>query len=558
TQYTTTEPNENGWMNEHFVITSDEGYQISTVNTDEGPWEDTLYDVMQTDSGSMTFYLRNEQTGLISRAGEVSYKVDYTNPAGQLDFVDRAFWQEFLNHITFDLFYRDEVIVRVEAMDDLSGVASVEYASADRAMTLEEVKAITDWRMYENSFGVSVEDAKRFVYFVRITDLAGNVTYISSDGAEYDTTAPEIRGIADGATYYTTRQVTASDRNLDTVRCNEADVASDFTIAGDVDAVYTITASDRAGNQTTVSVTMLPISTLAEKIDGLTTETVKSSDAPAVQAVLQAADTVDPDSATDEEKQAISEILDRAQGLDDVIDDVQEQMQRIDRQADGYDESTVNSDDKAALQQLLKDIEVLTDGDNLTDDERAQLNETAKKLEGMLAAIDEAADAADTEHTDKVQDVTADNVTAEDRDDLEQAKDDLTQALQQQGDHYTDEEKKAIEADIDRIDDALDALDRADGVRQLIDSLPETITKEDADAVKAADDAYNALSTHERDLVGAQAQKTLEDTKAALEALNVPKTGDDSNPAVWIVHLFVSISAICALYLAGKRRKSMN
>ena len=40
-----------------------------------------------------------------------------------------------------------------------------------------------------------MEDGKRFVYYVRITDKAGKYTYLSTNGAEYDITATEISGI---------------------------------------------------------------------------------------------------------------------------------------------------------------------------------------------------------------------------------------------------------------------------------------------------------------------------------------------------------------------------
>ena len=119
--------------------------------------------------------MKNETDGTISLAKTVTYKLDKTAPTGKVEFVNRNAWEEFVNTITFGLFFKDEVTVKATANDTLSGVDKIEYASADKAMTLDEVKAITDWTEYTDSFGVTLEDAKTFVYFVRITDKAGNV-----------------------------------------------------------------------------------------------------------------------------------------------------------------------------------------------------------------------------------------------------------------------------------------------------------------------------------------------------------------------------------------------
>lgn len=68
------------------------------------------------------------------------------------------------------------------------------------------------------------------------------------------------------------------------------------------------------------------------------------------------------------------------------------------------------------------------------------------------------ADPADTANTEKVENITKDNVKPEDKTDLEKAKADLEKALEDNKDKYTDEQKKDIQADIDRIEEALKAI----------------------------------------------------------------------------------------------------
>lgn len=90
----------------------------------------------------------------------------------------------------------------------------------------------------------------QFVIYVRIVDNAGNVTFIGSDGATFDTTAPEIVGVIDGSTYYVTKKVAIDDENLELVTLNGKSVKDVFTLAGDKESAYIIRAVDKTGNLT--------------------------------------------------------------------------------------------------------------------------------------------------------------------------------------------------------------------------------------------------------------------------------------------------------------------
>lgn len=322
TEYSVSTPNEAGWMNEDFIITASDGYKISTTNTADGNWSETLAYTDDTADGSVTFYLKNVADGTISLEKTVSYKIDKTVSTGKVEFVNRNTWEEFLNTISFGLFYKDEVTVKIESNDNLSGVASVEYYVSDTAMTLDEVKAITVWTEYTDSFGVAVEDTKKFVCFVRITDNAGNVTYLSTDGAEYDVTAPVISGIEDSKIYYTTQKVTVTDKNIESITLNGEIATSEITLDGNKDATYTVVATDKAGNSTTVTITMKPISELSQPIDNLNKDNVNSSNEQDLEGVKAAVSALDTTNATEAEKQALKDIVDKVAELEKIIDDI--------------------------------------------------------------------------------------------------------------------------------------------------------------------------------------------------------------------------------------------
>ena len=108
-----------------------------------------------------------------------------------------------------------------------------------------------------------------------------------------------------------------------------------------------------------------------------------------------------------------------------------------------------------------------------------------------------------TEQTEKVKDVTAENVTSEDKADLhkELESKSLEQVLEDYGTELTEEETKAVQDEIDRIESALTVIGHAEAAEDLMDKLPEKITKNDKAAVEAADKAYNALTDYEKSLV---------------------------------------------------------
>jgi len=225
------------------------------------------------------------------------------------------------------------------------------------------------------------------------------------------------------------------------------------------------------------------------------------------------------------------------------------------------DPDTVTSEDKAELTEILDEINTILDDDTITDNGKKALEETKEKVEVLIKEITDAEAATDTENIDKVKDTTSENVKPEDKTDLEGAKDDLEKALEDYGNNMTDDEKKAIEDEIKRIDDALEVIGNVENVEELIDKLPDTIKKDDADAIKAADDAYNALTDHEKTLVDVDAKKALDDAKAALAELNKPadstspNTGDNSNMFLWIALLFISGGAVITLTVVDRKKK---
>ena len=497
TEYTASIPNANGWLKEDLTVTAKDGYELSLTNTADGTWENTLIDAVESADSSLKFYVRNKTTGAISEQVNEVYKLDKntetSGTTGKVEFVGRSSWQTFVNHITFGLFYKDEVTVKAEADDRLSGVASIEYAVSDKAMTLEEVMAITDWTaMPKDGVGVTVEDEKTFVYFIRITDKAGNATYISTDGAEYDTTCPAIGGIENGSIYHTTQVITVTDKNFESITVNGEPATLDsegkLALNGNLEKTYAIQVMDKAGNVTEYTVTMKVIADITDSIKDITVDDVKS-------------------------------------------------------------------DDKETIETVIKNINEELKNDDLTDEEKAELEDEKQKAEDLIKKIEEAIGSTETDNIDKVKDITSENVETKDKSDLEKAKDELEKALDDYKDNLTDDEKKDIQDEIDRIEKALEVIDKVEKVEDLINKLPENIAKSDADAIKKADEAYNALSKYEQSILDKNAKKKLDNAKSALEALKSPATGDNGKIWMWFALLFVSGGGLLGTIAYRRKRK---
>ena len=186
---------------------------------------------------------------------------------------------------------------------------------------------------------------------------------------------------------------------------------------------------------------------------------------------------------------------------------------------------------------------------------KAELEDEKQKAEDLIKRIEEAIGSTETDNTDKVKDITSENVETKDKSDLEKAKDELEKALDDYKDNLTDDEKKDIQDEIDRIEKALEVIDKVEKVEDLINKLPENISKSDADAIKKADEAYNALSKYEQSILDKNAKKKLDNAKSALETLNSPATGDNGKIWMWFALLFVSGGGLLGTTAYRRKRK---
>ena len=180
---------------------------------------------------------------------------DIEKPTGEIKISENS-WKAFLNNITFGLFFKDTQTVTITAADNSGETVTVEYLLSAKELTKAELDGMT-FTVYTAPFGIDPDN--EYIIYVKLTDKAGNMDYICSDGIVLDGTSPVITGIEDGKTYCEAQTVTVAEKYVDTVTVNGTAVTLDatgsFTLAP-ADGEQRIVVTDKAGNTAEMTVTV--------------------------------------------------------------------------------------------------------------------------------------------------------------------------------------------------------------------------------------------------------------------------------------------------------------
>ncbi|MEE0945731.1 MAG: MBG domain-containing protein [Acutalibacteraceae bacterium] len=229
-----------------------------------------------------TQYLSNNGTTL-DRVGMVEDIVitvegiaDITAPTAEMDVKGNK-WTTFFNNITFGIFFKESQDVTITATDTGSGVNCVEYYLSTGEMSLEELATLTEWVEYNGTFKINPNN--RYVVYAKVTDNAGNMTYINSDGLVLDNVAPTLEGIENGKTYYGDLTVIKSEEQFYDIESVTLDgeplgfLEGTYGFIPADNAEHTVVVKDRAGNTTTYIVTVMKNYTVTYKADGIIVST---------------------------------------------------------------------------------------------------------------------------------------------------------------------------------------------------------------------------------------------------------------------------------------------
>ena len=179
---------------------------------------------------------------------------DIEKPTGEI-VIGTNKWQEFLNKITFGLFFKDTQTVTINAADN-SGTVFVSYLVTDQDLSEAELQSLV-FSGYEEPF--RIDRSGEYIVYAMLVDESLNITYLRSDRITLDNVQPVIGGIENGKIYCEAQTVTIDEKYVDTVTVNGTEVTLDennsFTLAP-ADGEQRIIVTDRAGNTAEMTVTV--------------------------------------------------------------------------------------------------------------------------------------------------------------------------------------------------------------------------------------------------------------------------------------------------------------
>lgn len=475
--------------------TNNLGTTVLKYQINGGEWKSyTGTIVAGTDTkGDIYTFKAVSEAGLESESKSITVKKDSVNPDGDITIKGNSV-KKFINTVTFGLFFKENVEVTITGTDATSGVASIQYYRSDKVLTEDDVNALADdkWTDYNGKITETAENSKKFIYYVKITDNAGLVTYLGSDGATFDTQKPVINGITDGAVYYTTQNFTVEDANFASVTINGVEMKTrtiNLTLAGNVDKTYVVKVTDLAGNESVCTITMKPVASIDDSIDDLETANVTSADKSDVELVQKLIESMDTTDASETEKAELENISGKCRKLLEKIAEVE--AAKAPESADKVENikpDNVKPEDKKALEEALEDLKEILENNrnNLTEAEKKELQDKIDRIEDAIEVIE------------KVEN---------------------TQAV-------------------------IDKLPKA-----------EDVTASDKEAIEAAQKAYEELTEYESSLVDSKKLNAALEALAKLGSGDEkPKTGDTSNLWMWFALAFASGTGI--LVVSRKRRQS--
>ena len=179
---------------------------------------------------------------------------DTEKPTGEI-IIGTNKWNEFLNELTFGIFFKDTQEVTINAVDN-SGVVFVSYLVTDKELSEAELNSLV-FRAYEEPF--CIDPNGEYIVYVMLVDENINITYLRSDRITLDNIQPVISGIENGKTYCEAQTVTVNEKYVDTVTVNGTVVTLDADggfVLSPTNGEQKIVVTDKSGNNAEMTVTV--------------------------------------------------------------------------------------------------------------------------------------------------------------------------------------------------------------------------------------------------------------------------------------------------------------
>ncbi|MDO4487213.1 MAG: MBG domain-containing protein, partial [Bacillota bacterium] len=199
---------EDGWYSSDVTIQNNvdknsEWGALQFSGSPTGAFADS-YTVSAEGETNVTIWFKQTRTGYIG-SDSTTVKIDKTAPTwtenGGITIKNNR-WKEFLNTISFGLFFKETLEVKASAADSLSGVAAYYYyvdTTGSTTVLSSDALANNTFTEVEGSGKqtlTSLSSEGSYVVYAYAVDKAGNKSdYVCTNGVVLDRTAPIISGI---------------------------------------------------------------------------------------------------------------------------------------------------------------------------------------------------------------------------------------------------------------------------------------------------------------------------------------------------------------------------
>ncbi|MCR5625128.1 MAG: hypothetical protein K6G11_07805, partial [Lachnospiraceae bacterium] len=257
----------NSWFKSVVTIEPMEGYTVN--DKADGKFKDSY--AINKEGASVQpekLYFKDADDNVTEYEIE-DISIDTVAPEAELKANESGF-KSFLNTITFGLFFKDTVEVQVsEKSDEISSIDKVLYYKSSKALSIEKLEELGDNEWSDKA--ITIEPDSKAVVYALITDMAGNKTYLSTDGIIADHTEAVLTITSDNDLdkWITDSKAVIHVETSDNLagikevsyKVDDADAvlgseSFDITDLEDGEHLIVITVEDNSGNITTQTVSV--------------------------------------------------------------------------------------------------------------------------------------------------------------------------------------------------------------------------------------------------------------------------------------------------------------
>jgi len=255
-------------------------------------------------------------------------------------------------------------------------------------------------------------------------------------------------------------------------------------------------------------------------VGGFASDSVKSGDKEDLEELVSDIDELLADeNISEERKTELENAKADAEALIGEIEENEKALEDAKQDIASYDIEQINSNDKAELESIVSDIDQLLEGDNLTEEEKGELEGVKADAEALIGEIEAVAEAK-TNIESTVDSYGVDNVSSDDKTDLESVIENIDRLLA--SGNYTEEEKAELESEKAEVEALIEEIEKnaeakADVEEKIASYEGGNVNSDDLAGLEAIIDTANELLEGDKLTEGERAE--VESTKSEAEAL---------------------------------------